>query len=103
MHTMTFWKELSSDGPVIGHRDGTGPNHGAKFGAWQLRALGELSTERCEIGNLKVQGTKLFLHGRKDAVNKHPASSSVGVSIEHRVQSRTSSSPFAVVSLVKKD
>jgi hypothetical protein len=63
--------------------------------------LGELSTDRCDI--CKVQGTKLFLHGRKDAVNKHPASSSIGVSIEHRVQSRTSSSPFAVVSLVKRD
>lgn len=101
MHTMTFWKELSSDGRVIGRRDGTGPNHEEEFGAWRLRALGELSTDRCDI--CKVQGTKLFLHGRKDAVNKHPASSSVGVSIEHRVQSRTSSSSSAVVSLVKKD
>jgi hypothetical protein len=41
MHTMTFWKELSMSGRVIGRRDGTGPDHEVKFGAWRLRALGE--------------------------------------------------------------
>ena len=31
----------------------------------------QLETDGCDI--CEVQGTKQFLHGRKDAVNKHPA------------------------------